>query len=67
LVDQLDEASHRGWLGEIERLDHILAAIDDKLDEIQRARRRVDTVGLIAPPRRRQTVNLSPRPSWAAT
>jgi hypothetical protein len=41
LVDQLGEARQRGWLGEIERLDHILTAIDDKLEEIQRAKRRV--------------------------
>ena len=44
LVEQLDEAHQRGWLGEIERLDHILAAVDDKLDEIDRARRRITIV-----------------------
>ena len=44
LVEQLDEARQRGWLGEIERLDHILAAVNDKLDEINRARRRIAVV-----------------------
>lgn len=44
LIEQLDEARQRGWLGEIERLDHILVAVDDKLDEIQRARRRLNVV-----------------------
>jgi integrase len=53
LVDQLDEARQRGWLGEIERLTHILAAVGDKLGEIERATRRVATVELMAPPRRR--------------
>lgn len=42
LIEQLDEASQRGWLGEMERIRHILAAIDDKLAEIQRAQRRVE-------------------------
>lgn len=36
LVEQLDEARQRGWLGEIERLRSLLAAVDDKLDEIER-------------------------------
>jgi integrase len=41
LVEQLAEARQRGWLGEIERLGHILAAVDDKLSEIERAHRRL--------------------------
>jgi hypothetical protein len=41
LVEQLDEARQRGWLGEIERLEHILAAVDKKLEEIDRAHRRL--------------------------
>jgi len=52
LIEQLDEARQRGWLGEIERLDHILAAVDNKLEEIERAKRRVATSGFIALPRR---------------
>jgi hypothetical protein len=44
LVEQLNEARQRGWLGEIERLEHILAAVDHKLDEIQRAERRLSIV-----------------------
>jgi hypothetical protein len=44
LREQLDEVSQRGWLGEIERLDHILAAVNDKLEEIERARRRITSV-----------------------
>jgi integrase len=50
LVEQLDEARQRGWPGEIERLEHILAAVDEKLDEIQRANRRL-TMTSIPPPR----------------
>ncbi|MGH6693268.1 MAG: tyrosine-type recombinase/integrase [Gammaproteobacteria bacterium] len=53
LVEQLDEARQRGWLGEIERLEHILAAVDDKLDEIGRATRRLSVVVLTVPPARR--------------
>lgn len=49
LVDQIDEARQRGWLGEIERLEHILAGVDDKLTEIDRARRRITTVDLPMP------------------
>jgi integrase len=49
LVEQLDEARRRGWLGEIERLDHILAAVDEKLDEIERARRRITAAELALP------------------
>jgi hypothetical protein len=49
LVEQLDEARQRGWLGEIERLEHILAAVDDKLDEIERAQRRLSVVELPLP------------------
>ncbi len=41
LVEQLEEARQRGWLGEIERLEHILAAVEDKLEEIERAHRRL--------------------------
>jgi integrase len=55
LVEQLDEARQCGWLGETERLDHILAAVDEKLDEINRARRRITIVD--APTRRRNTVD----------
>lgn len=57
LVEQLDETRKRGWLGEIERLEHILAAIDDKLDEIERAHRRLSVVELTVPPAR--SANLS--------
>ena len=49
LVEQLDEARQLGWLGEIERLQHILAAVDDKLDEIERAQRRISVVALTSP------------------
>jgi hypothetical protein len=53
LAEQIDEARQRGWLGEIERLDHILAAVDDKLDEITRAKRRAFMVSLPAPTTRK--------------
>ena len=52
LIEQLDEARQRRWLGEIERLDHILAAVDDKPEELNRATRRVATVELTVLPRR---------------
>jgi hypothetical protein len=52
LVEQLDEARRRGWLGEIERLQPILAAVDDKLEELQRAQRRVNTIELTVSPAR---------------
>lgn len=55
LVDQFDEARRRGWLGEIERLGHILAAIDDKLDDIDRATRRVGAVELTVTSKRTRT------------
>lgn len=55
LVDQIDEARQRCWLGEIERLEHILAGVDDKLIEIERARRRITTVDLPMPTLRRPT------------
>ncbi len=55
LVDQIDEARQRGWLGEIERLEHILAGVHDKLSEIERARRRITTVDLPIPTLRRPT------------
>ncbi|MBK5222840.1 MAG: site-specific integrase [Acidimicrobiia bacterium] len=55
LVDQLDEARQRAWLGEMERLDHILVAVDGKLDEIDRVTRRVTAV----------EVTMSPRPNRA--
>lgn len=29
LVDQIDEPGQRGWLGEIERLEHLLAGVDE--------------------------------------
>ncbi|MGH9224932.1 MAG: tyrosine-type recombinase/integrase, partial [Acidimicrobiales bacterium] len=48
LVEQLDEARQRGWLGEIERLEHILAAVDGKLAEIERAHRRLSVA--VEPP-----------------
>jgi hypothetical protein len=47
--EQLDEARQRGWLGEINRLEHILAAVDDKLEEIHRATRRLSVVELTVP------------------
>ena len=49
LVEQIDEARQRGWLGEIERLEHIVAGVDDKLTEIKRARRRITIVDLPMP------------------
>ena len=49
LIDQTDEARERGWHGEIERLTHILAAVDDKLAEIERARRRITIVAVPTP------------------
>ncbi|MGH9033756.1 MAG: hypothetical protein ACRDZV_16655, partial [Acidimicrobiia bacterium] len=51
LVAQLDEANQRGWQGEVERLNHIIAAVDAKLAEIQRSERL--TVTLVASPARR--------------
>jgi hypothetical protein len=50
LIEQLDEAREHHWLGEIERLTHILTAVDNKLDDLDRARRRIT---LIADPTRR--------------
>ncbi len=52
LVGQIDEARQRAWLGEIERLEHILAGVDDKLAGIERARRRIATVDLPMPRRK---------------
>lgn len=49
LVEQLDEAGQRGWLGEIERLEHILAAVDEKLD---RAHRRLTVAEVAVSPAR---------------
>ena len=49
LVEQIDEARQRGWLGEIERLEHIVAGVDDKLTEIKRARQRITIVDLPMP------------------
>jgi hypothetical protein len=50
LIEQLDEARQRGWLGEIERLEHIVAAFNHQLDEIARARRRFSVVELTISP-----------------
>ncbi len=58
LIEQLDEARQRGWLGEIERLQHVLVAVDDKLDEIERAHRRLSIVKVdvsLAPSAKRPT------------
>lgn len=62
LLEQLDEARQRGWLGEIERLEHITAAVDDKLHEIERARRRLRVVEVAvspAPSAKRSTSTLT--------
>lgn len=53
LTEQIYEARQRGWLGEIERLDHILAAVGDKLDEITRSKRRASMVSVPAPTTRK--------------
>jgi hypothetical protein len=53
LTEQLDEARQRHWHGETERLTHILAAVNDKLDQLQRARRRTTTIELPLPMLRR--------------
>lgn len=53
LDEQLEEARQRGWLGEVERLAHIAAGVDDKLEEIGRARRRTELVQLPLPTTRR--------------
>jgi len=50
---QLEEARQRSWLGEVERLTHIAAAVDDKLEEMERARRRTGMVQLPLPTARR--------------
>ena len=55
LVGQIDEARQRAWLGEIERLEHILAGVDDKLAEIERTRRSIATVDLPMPRRKPPT------------
>lgn len=52
LVEQLDEARQRAWLGEIERLEHILAAVDEKLEELDRAHRRVTIAEVAVSPAR---------------
>jgi site-specific recombinase XerD len=41
LLEQIDEARERGWAGEVERLDYIVAGVDDKLAELDRNHRRV--------------------------
>lgn len=41
LLEQLDDAHQRGWAGEVERLDYILAGVDDKLVELVRNERRL--------------------------
>lgn len=61
LVEQTEESRQRGWLGEIERLTHILAGVDDKLAEIERARRRITTVAVPTP--RRKAVASGGEPS----
>ncbi|MDQ6616451.1 MAG: integrase [Actinomycetota bacterium] len=50
LIEQTQEARDRGWLGEVERLTHILAGVDDKLAEIERAERQT-TIVQLGPPR----------------
>ena len=49
LIDQIDEAHSRGWLGEVEHLTHILAGVDDKLAEINRSKCRASLI-LVSPP-----------------
>ena len=46
LIEQAQEARDRGWLGEVERLAHILAGGDDKLAEIDRSERQATIVQL---------------------
>lgn len=53
LFEQLEEAAARGWNGETERLTHILAGVNDKLDELDRAARRASLVMLPNPVTRR--------------
>ena len=47
LHEQLADAHQRGWAGEIERLNYILAGVNDKLAELDRNERRLTW---IAPP-----------------
>lgn len=49
LLEQMEEAANRGWQGESERLTFILAAVDDKLDELHRIERRSSLVALPTP------------------
>jgi hypothetical protein len=44
------EARERGWHGETERLNYILAGIQDKLDQIERSEQRA-TIVQLDPPR----------------
>ena len=53
LFEQLEEAATRGWNGETERLTHILAGVNDKLDELDRVARRTSLVMLPNPVTRR--------------
>jgi hypothetical protein len=46
LIEQVQEARDRGWLGEVERLAHILVGFDDKLAEIDRSERQATIVQL---------------------
>ncbi|MDQ6614920.1 MAG: site-specific integrase [Actinomycetota bacterium] len=55
LIEQTQEARDRGWLGEVERLTHILAGVDDKLAEIERAERQT-TIVQLGPPRIRPSI-----------
>lgn len=49
LLEQLQEAKDRRWRGEIERLTHIITAIEGKIDDLDRAARRIATVMLPTP------------------
>jgi len=50
LIEQAEEANERGWLGEVERLAHILAGVDAKLAEIDRSERH-EMIVQLGPPR----------------
>lgn len=54
LLEQAAEAGERGWHGETERLNYILAGIQDKLSEIKRSERRA-TITQLELPRIRPT------------
>lgn len=56
LIEQIEEATERGWRGEIERLTHILSAVNDKIGDLDRAARRIATVMLPTPRLRVQSV-----------